>query len=105
MYVGKYQGRTVAIKQFNNPEKLDDREFRKELAIMSLVREPARVLPCYGGSSKKGNKFIGTFSIMWVFSTPTRESFTPFRFSRRLSFSCLYLFPAPRCSMRDCVVQ
>lgn len=60
VYVGKYQGRTVAIKQFNNPEKLDDREFRKELAIMSLVREPARVLPCYGGSSKKGNKFIGT---------------------------------------------
>lgn len=58
VFQGTYQGRTVAIKQFNNPEKLDDREFRKELVIMSLVREPKRLLPCLGGSSKKGNKFL-----------------------------------------------
>ena len=67
VFQGKYKGQTVAIKQFNNPEKLDDREFRKELAIMSLVREPARVLPCLGGSSKKGNKFIGTPPLLFIF--------------------------------------
>jgi len=60
VFQGKLKGQIVAIKQFNNPEKIDDKEFRKELSIMSLVREPTKLLPCYGGSSKKGNKFIVT---------------------------------------------
>lgn len=34
VYEGTYNDQTVAIKMFNNPEKLDDKEFRKELSIM-----------------------------------------------------------------------
>jgi len=60
VYMGKYKDMFVAIKMFNNAEKIDDKEFRKEISIMSLVREPTLVLPCYGGSTKKGNKFIVT---------------------------------------------
>jgi len=60
VYMGKYKDRPVAIKMFNSPEKIDDKEFKKEISIMSLVREPSLILPCYGGSTKKGNKFIIT---------------------------------------------
>jgi serine/threonine protein kinase len=60
VYMGKYKDSPVAIKMFNNPEKIDDKEFKKEISIMSLVKEPNLILPCYGGSTKKGNKFIIT---------------------------------------------
>eukprot|EP01128_Nolandella_sp_AFSM9_P010657 TRINITY_DN7400_c0_g1_i1.p1 TRINITY_DN7400_c0_g1~~TRINITY_DN7400_c0_g1_i1.p1 ORF type:complete len:412 (-),score=80.25 TRINITY_DN7400_c0_g1_i1:155-1339(-) len=60
VYEGTFGDRVVAIKMFNNPEKLDDKEFRKELSIMSLVRQSRLLLPCFGGSTKKGNKFIVT---------------------------------------------
>jgi len=60
VYMGKYKDLPVAIKMFNNAEKIDDKEFRKEISIMSLIREPTLILPCFGGSTKKGNKFIVT---------------------------------------------
>eukprot|EP01124_Arcella_intermedia_P019012 TRINITY_DN26133_c0_g1_i1.p1 TRINITY_DN26133_c0_g1~~TRINITY_DN26133_c0_g1_i1.p1 ORF type:complete len:409 (-),score=85.07 TRINITY_DN26133_c0_g1_i1:108-1334(-) len=60
VFMGKYKQHDVAIKMFVNPEKIDDKEFRKEISIMSLVREPNLILTCYGGSTKKGNKFIVT---------------------------------------------
>jgi len=58
VYIGKWKGKEVAIKMFNNADKIDDKEFQKELAIMSLLHSEELILPCYGGSSKKGEKFI-----------------------------------------------
>jgi serine/threonine protein kinase len=58
VYQGTWNGKEVAIKCFNNSDKIDDKEFQKELSIMSLLHEPRLVLPCYGGSAKKGEKFI-----------------------------------------------
>eukprot|EP01127_Copromyxa_protea_P000423 TRINITY_DN10350_c0_g1_i1.p1 TRINITY_DN10350_c0_g1~~TRINITY_DN10350_c0_g1_i1.p1 ORF type:complete len:403 (-),score=83.51 TRINITY_DN10350_c0_g1_i1:29-1237(-) len=60
VHQGTYQGKSVAIKCFNNSDKIDDKEFQKELSIMSVIRSERYVLVCYGGSAKKGNKFIVT---------------------------------------------
>jgi len=45
---------------FDNSEKIDDKEFRKEVSVISLVHKPSLVLKCYGCSTLKGNKFIVT---------------------------------------------
>jgi len=60
VYEGLYKGKKVAIKMFDNSEKIDDKEFRKEVSVISLVHKPSLVLICFGCSTLKGNKFIVT---------------------------------------------
>jgi len=55
VYQGTWNGKQVAIKYFNSA---DEKEFRKELSMMSLIRQTEFVLPCYGGCTKGPERFI-----------------------------------------------
>jgi serine/threonine protein kinase/predicted hydrocarbon binding protein len=61
VYRGKWGDKNVAIKVFhqNTHSEINETEFRKELALLSLIQHPL-VLTCYGGSTKKGDYFIVT---------------------------------------------
>ena len=58
VYKGKWAGKQVAIKKFNeNYNSFNKREFGSELAIMSTLRHP-NICHCYGGSVEHGNRFL-----------------------------------------------
>ena len=56
VYRGKWNGKDVAVKKLN-PEVVDVKEFRTELAVMSILDHPG-IVHCYGGYEKKRKEYF-----------------------------------------------
>eukprot|EP01122_Echinamoeba_exundans_P016880 TRINITY_DN869_c0_g1_i2.p1 TRINITY_DN869_c0_g1~~TRINITY_DN869_c0_g1_i2.p1 ORF type:complete len:415 (+),score=65.18 TRINITY_DN869_c0_g1_i2:81-1325(+) len=57
VYKGRYKGQDVAIKLFSKGTVSNSQDFKRELAMLSLIRHPL-VITCNGGSTKSGDEFI-----------------------------------------------
>eukprot|EP01125_Pyxidicula_operculata_P000434 TRINITY_DN10466_c0_g1_i1.p1 TRINITY_DN10466_c0_g1~~TRINITY_DN10466_c0_g1_i1.p1 ORF type:complete len:697 (+),score=155.01 TRINITY_DN10466_c0_g1_i1:34-2124(+) len=57
VFKGSWNGVPVAIKEFEH-SALDDKEFYKEVAMLSLVKNPKLVVACYGACTSADDRFI-----------------------------------------------
>lgn len=91
-YKGRYKNQDVAIKLFSKGTVSNSQDFKRELAMLSLIRHPL-VITCNGGSSKPGDEFIvEELMEASVYDLLHDESFEMGTPCRRLAFVCFSHF-------------